>query len=113
ARRSHGEVAAARGKGETRTSVGLGSGRQVDLRGVAEESFGGALLYFTGSKEHNVQLRQRALERGWHLNDYGLFEGGEPGRERKGGRVLASATENEIYAGLGLAFTRPEWKSRL
>lgn len=105
---SYDEVAAVLGKGETKTSVELGSGLQVDLRVVAEESFGGALLYFTGSKEHNVQLRQRALERGWHLNDYGLFEGGEPGRERKGGRLLASATEDEIYARLGLAFIPPE-----
>ncbi len=105
---SYDEVAAVLGKGETKTSVELASGLQVDLRVVDEDKFGGALLYFTGSKEHNVELRQRALERGWHLNDYGLFEGGEPGRERRGGRLLASRTEEEIYARLGMAFVPPE-----
>jgi len=102
------EVASVLGRGETKTSVELKSGLQVDMRVVAEEHYGGALLYFTGSKEHNVQLRQRALERGWHLNDYGLFEGGEPGRERKGGRLLASRTEEEIYERLGMAWVPPE-----
>ena len=102
------EVAAVLGKGETKTSVELKSGLQVDLRVVDEDKFGGALLYFTGSKEHNVELRQRALERGWHLNDYGLFEGGEPGKERKGGKLLASRTEEEIYERLGMAWVPPE-----
>lgn len=105
---SYDEVSAVLGKGETKTSVELSSGLQVDLRVVDEDKFGGALLYFTGSKEHNVELRQRALERGWHLNDYGLFEGGEPGRERRGGRLLASRTEEEIYAKLGMAWVPPE-----
>src|SRR5690606_26523648 len=86
----------------------LGSGLQVDLRVVAADRFGGALLYFTGSKEHNVELRQRSLERGWHLNDYGLFEGGEPGKDRVGGKLLASETEADIYARLGMAFVPPE-----
>ncbi len=102
------EVATVLGRGETKTSVELGSGLQVDLRVVAADRFGGALLYFTGSKEHNVELRQRSLERGWHLNDYGLFEGGEPGKDRVGGKLLASETEADIYARLGMAFVPPE-----
>lgn len=96
------------GSGETKTSVVLGNELQVDLRVVAPESFGAALLYFTGSKEHGVALRQRALERGWHLNEYGLFEGGAPGRERAGGRRLGGASEEEIYGLLDLAFIPPE-----
>ncbi len=96
------------GQGETKTSVELGNGLQVDMRIVEAESFGAALLYFTGSKEHGVALRQRALERGWHLNEYGLFEGGEPGRERVGGKRLGGASEEEIYALLDMATVPPE-----
>lgn len=96
------------GKGETKTSVELGNGLQVDMRIVEAESFGAALLYFTGSKEHGVALRQRALERGWHLNEYGLFEGGEPGRERVGGKRLGGASEEEIYALLDMVTVPPE-----
>ncbi len=96
------------GQGETKTSVELGNGLQVDMRIVEPESFGAALLYFTGSKEHGVALRQRALERGWHLNEYGLFEGGEPGRERVGGKRLGGASEEEIYQLLDMAAVPPE-----
>lgn len=101
------EVREVLGSGETKTSVLLASGLQVDLRTVAAESFGAAQLYFTGSKEHNVALRQRALERGWHLNEYGLFDGGKPGKAREGGTRLAGADEAEVYARLGLAFIPP------
>ncbi len=102
------EVGTVIGKGETKTSVELASGLQVDLRTVEGASFGAALLYFTGSKEHNVELRQLALDRGWHLNEYGLFEGGAPGKDRPGGNRLAGATEEELYELLGLAFVPPE-----
>ena len=102
------EVASVLGKGETKTSVELHQGLQVDLRTVEEDSFGAAVLYFTGSKEHNVQLRQLALDRSWHLNEYGLFAGGEPGKDRPGGKRLAGATEEEVYAHLGLAYVPPE-----
>jgi len=102
------EVAAVLGTGETKTSVDLRSGLQVDLRTVEEASYGAAVLYFTGSKEHNVELRQLALDKGWHLNEYGLFAGGSAGKDRPGGKRLAGATEEEIYAGLGLAFVPPE-----
>jgi DNA polymerase (family 10) len=85
--------------GPTRTTVVLRSGLQVDLRVVPDASYGAALMYFTGSKAHNIALRGLAIERGWKLNEYGLFEG-----ERR----IAGATEEEIYERLGLAFVPPE-----
>jgi DNA polymerase (family 10) len=85
--------------GPTRTTVILRSGLQVDLRVVPAPSFGAALLYFTGSKAHNIALRSLASNHGWKLNEYGLFEGS---------RRIAGKTEMEIYARLGLAFVPPE-----
>ncbi|MFA6139229.1 MAG: DNA polymerase/3'-5' exonuclease PolX [Hyphomicrobium sp.] len=85
--------------GPTRTTVILRSGLQVDLRVVPAPSFGAALLYFTGSKAHNIALRSLASNHGWKLNEYGLFEGS---------RRIAGKTEMEIYAKLGLAFVPPE-----
>src|SRR5262249_59452236 len=70
------EVAQVLGRGDTKASVRSADGFQVDLRVVPEASFGAALLYFTGSKAHNVALRQRALKRGWKLNEYGLLRDG-------------------------------------
>lgn len=102
------EVATVLASGPTKTSVELFNGLQIDLRLVEAERFGAALLYFTGSKEHGVALRQRALERGWHLNEYGLFDGGEPGKDRAGGTLLAAAEEHEIYEALGLPYIEPE-----
>ncbi len=72
---------------------------QIDLRVVPAESFGAALQYFTGSKEHNVRLRELALRAGWKLNEWGLFEGD---------RRIAGATEEEIYSKLGLPFIPAE-----
>lgn len=86
-------------QGDTRASVALTSGLQVDLRVVPAASFGAALLYFTGSKAHNIRLRTRAIERGLKLNEYGLFDGR---------RAVAGTTEESIYAALGLAFIPPE-----
>lgn len=88
-------------RGDTRTTVVLRSGLQVDLRAVAEDSFGAALLYFTGSKAHNVALRGRAIARGFKLNEYGLFSGS---------RRIAGATEEGVYERLGLAFVPPEMR---
>ncbi len=85
--------------GRTRTAVVLRSGLQVDIRAVPEQSYGAALLYFTGSKAHNIALRGLANEHGWKLNEYGLFSGK---------RRIAGATEEEIYKKLGLAFIPPE-----
>lgn len=85
--------------GSARAAVMLRSGLQVDLRVVPPESYGSALLYFTGSKAHNIALRSLALRRGWKLNEYGLFSDA---------RRIAGATEEEIYERLGLAFIPPE-----
>lgn len=79
--------------GLSRTTVILRSGLQVDLRVVAEESYGAALMYFTGSKAHNIALRNLANERGWKLNEYGLFDG-----ERR----IAGHSEEETYKKWGL-----------
>ena len=87
--------------GENKVSVLLGNGLQVDVRMLAKENFGAALLYFTGSKAHNVGLRGRALDSGWTLNEYALTT-------VKGGKVVASKTEQEIYAQLGLDYIEPE-----
>jgi DNA polymerase (family 10) len=87
--------------GENKVSVLLGNGLQVDVRMLAKENFGAALLYFTGSKAHNVGLRGRALDMGWTLNEYALTT-------LKGGRVVAGRTEEEIYAKLGLDYIEPE-----
>jgi DNA polymerase (family X) len=85
--------------GPTRTAVRLRSGLQIDIRAVPDESYGAALLYFTGSKAHNIALRGLANARDWKLNEYGLFAGK---------RRIAGATEEEVYAKLGLAFIPPE-----
>jgi len=84
--------------------VSLRSGIGVDLRVVPEESYGAALHYFTGSKEHNVALRDRAKRQGWKLNEYGLFAGD---------KVLASHTEEEIFAKFGLPWIPPELRENL
>lgn len=89
------------GRGDTRSSVRLANGLQVDLRLVPRESFGAALLYFTGSKEHNIELRKLALEQGMSLNEYGLTR-------EKSGTTVAGRTEQEIYRALGLGWIPPE-----
>ncbi len=89
------------GRGKTKSSVLLTSGLQVDLRIVTAESFGAALLYFTGSKNHNIELRKIAIRKGWKLNEYGLFLISD-------GRKIAGKTEKEIYEKLGVKFLSPE-----
>ena len=86
-------------KGPTRSTVILRNDLQVDLRSVAKESYGSALHYFTGSKAHNIKIRKMAVERGWKINDYGIFEG----EKRLGGE-----NEEEIYQRLGLCYIAPE-----
>jgi DNA polymerase (family X) len=88
------------GRGERKTSVVTRRGMQVDLRVVEKHQLGAALLYFTGSKGHNIKLRMRALARGLTLNEYGLSE-------LEGGKVVASHTEADIYAALGLPWIPP------
>ena len=88
--------------GDTRGSVILRSGLQVDLRIVPEESYGAALVYFTGSKEHNIRLRQRALDRGLSISEYGVFEA------REDGRWKAGREEADVYEAVGLPYILPE-----
>ncbi|MEM4648220.1 MAG: DNA polymerase/3'-5' exonuclease PolX [Candidatus Pacearchaeota archaeon] len=87
-------------KGPTKTMVRLKIGLDVDLRVVEKESFGAALAYFTGSKDHNIQMRELAIKKGWKLNEYGLFD--------KNGKRIAGETEEEIYEKLGLQWIPPE-----
>jgi len=89
--------------GDTKSSVVVARGLQIDLRVVPPRSWGAALLYFTGSKEHNVRLRGYALRRKLLLNEYGLFRVGE-----EKGDPIASLTEEEIYAALGMDWIPPE-----
>ena len=88
------------GRGAAKTSIVTRRGTQVDLRVVTPPQLGAALLYFTGSKGHNIKLRQRALARGLTLNEYALSE-------IDGGRVVASETEEQVYAALGLPWIPP------
>jgi len=89
------------GKGPTKSSVILKSGVQVDLRVVEEDEYWTALMYFTGSKDHNIALRRRALERNWRLNEYGLVD-------LATGKKLPGASEQELYVTLGLPYIEPE-----
>ncbi|HET9086910.1 MAG TPA: DNA polymerase/3'-5' exonuclease PolX [Acidobacteriaceae bacterium] len=93
-------------KGQNKVSFHLRHGLQVDVRMLPEESFGAALQYFTGSKMHNVAIRQRALKRGYTLNEYALAR-------LEDGVVLPSGTEEEIYAALGIAWIPPELREGL
>ncbi|MFN5284863.1 MAG: DNA polymerase/3'-5' exonuclease PolX [Planctomyces sp.] len=86
-------------RGETKQRVRLVSGIELDLRVVPEESFGAAMQYFTGSKEHNVVLRQRAKDLGLKINEYGVFRGDE---------TVAGRTEEDVYAAVGLPWIPPE-----
>jgi DNA polymerase (family 10) len=95
------EVSNVLAEGKTKSSVILSNGMQIDLRVVKAESFGAALHYFTGSKEHNVMIRDIAKQRGLKVNEYGLFDGE---------KMLAGKTEEEIYKKLGYQFIPPEMR---
>jgi len=94
-------------RGDTKTSIRGPSNLQVDLRVVGAASFGAALQYFTGSKEHNVRLRGRARERGLSINEYGVFRLAADGGGATGGS-LAGRTEQEVYAAVDLPWIPPE-----
>jgi DNA polymerase (family 10) len=87
-------------KGETKSSVLSRTGPQVDLRVVPPEAWGAALIYFTGSKAHNIRIREMAVRRGLKLNEYGLFRA-------KTGRLVVAGTEEEVYERLGLPWIPP------
>jgi DNA polymerase (family X) len=86
-------------RGDTKQRVRLKSGVEMDLRVVADSSYGAALQYFTGSKEHNVVVRQRAKDLGLKVNEYGVFQGDDQ---------IAGATEEDVYAALDLPWIPPE-----
>lgn len=89
------------GKGKTKSSVRMDSGFNMDLRILPSQSYGAALQYFTGSKEHNIVLRRLAKEKGWKLSEYGLFQGE---------KMIAGNDEKEIYEKLGLQWIPPEMR---
>ena len=88
-------------KGDTKSSILLKTGKQVDLRVVDDKCFGAALQYFTGNKDHNVKLRTLAINKGLKLSEYGLF------RKNK---LVAGKTEQEVYAALGMGYIEPEMR---
>ena len=88
-------------KGQTKSSILLKNNLQVDCRVLDEKSYGAALNYFTGSKEHNVALREIAIKKGYKLSEYGLFD-------RKTERFVCGRTEDEVYKKLGLHYIPPE-----
>jgi DNA polymerase (family 10) len=100
---AHGWIEKVEMAGETRATVVLGSGLQVDLRVVAPEAYGAALVYFTGSKEHNVKLRRRAVEQGLRISEYGVFKEPE-------GEWIAGREEEDVYKAVGLAWIPPEMR---
>ena len=99
------EVEHVYGKGETKTIVRLKIGLDADLRVVEPVSYGAAVQYFTGSKEHNIALREIAIKKGYKLNEYGLFSSGG------GDRMIAGRDEKEIYEKLGLMWMPPELRT--
>lgn len=103
---SHAAIDRVLAQGDTKASVLLNYGIQADLRVVANLEFPFALCYFTGSKEHNVALRGRALQNGWTLNEYRL--GPEPGSKRVPKLIPEIQTEADLYRALGLAYIPPE-----
>lgn len=99
------EVAEVTGKGETKSSVRLEGGLQADLRVVAPKTFPFTLHHFTGSKDHNVKMRQRALSRGWSLSEWGLHPGDENDTEREAIEEIGS--EEALFEKLGLFYIPP------
>ena len=95
-------------KGETKSSVLLEGGIQSDLRVVSDSEYASALMYFTGSKDHNIVMRQRAIDRGLRLNEYGLFRSKEETRDPK--LLVKCRTEEDIFEKLGLRYIPPEMR---
>ena len=95
------EIKEVTAKGPAKTSVALKIGMDCDLRVFEEKSFGAAMLYFTGSKEHNIEVRKIAIKKGYKLNEYGLF---------KDDTLIAGKSEEEIYEKLGMQYIPPEMR---
>ena len=102
--RAYGQIEKILMAGDTRSTVVLGSGLQVDLRAVPPDCYGAALVYFTGSKEHNVKLRRRAVERGLRISEYGVF------RADQEDECIAGKEEADVYATVGLPWIPPEMR---
>jgi DNA polymerase (family X) len=102
------EVLSVIARGETKASVLLEGGIQADLRVVSDAEFSSALMYFTGSKQHNIVMRQRAIDRGLRLNEYGLFRSQTETRDPN--LLLPCQTEEDIFQNLGLSFVPPEMR---
>jgi DNA polymerase (family 10) len=97
------DVSRVLGKGNKKATIEFENGFQADLRVIQKKSWGAALQYFTGDKAHNIKVRKIAIEKGWKLNEYGLFD--------KKGKYIAGKTEEEIYKKLGMDCPPPEIRS--
>jgi DNA polymerase (family 10) len=97
---THPSVARVIAKGDTKSSIVTELGLQVDLRVIPEEAWGAAMIYFTGSKPHNIRIREMAVRQGLKLSEYGLFDA-------KTGDLLAAETEESVYARLGMTYIEP------
>ncbi|MGM0716656.1 MAG: helix-hairpin-helix domain-containing protein [Halobacteriota archaeon] len=106
----HDDVDEILSRGESKASIVVSGDLQMDLRIVSNEEYGAALVYFTGSKDHNITLRNRAIDRGWKLNEYGLFDTGEANTRsgQRAGDPIASESEEAVYAALDLTWIPPE-----
>ena len=96
--------------GATKSLVRLKSGLDCDIRVVPEESYGAALNYFTGSKDHNVELRKIAIKKGLKLSEYGLFRASPGAGRPRGKKQVAGRTEADLYKALGLRYIEPEMR---
>lgn len=108
---THEDVKEVLARGATKASVVVSGGLQMDLRLVEGSEYGAAIVYFTGSKDHNIALRNRAIDRDWKLNEYGLFDVRDVDDDRSGQRVgdrITGETEEGIYDALDLSWIPPE-----
>jgi DNA polymerase (family 10) len=110
---SHPDVAEVLAQGETKSSVVLKSGINCDLRVVDDSEFPFALAYFTGSKEHNIEMRSLAKKFGWSLNEYGFSELGAEEKRGKAKRIVRCKDEEDIFKALGLSFIPPELRENM
>lgn len=110
---SHDDVAKVIARGETKSSVLLKTGINCDLRVVDDNEFPFALAYFTGSKEHNVEMRSMAKKFGWSLNEYGFSALGDIEKRGKAKRIVKCKNEEDIYRALGLSYVPPELRENM
>jgi DNA polymerase (family 10) len=110
---SHPDVAEVLAQGETKSSVVLKSGINCDLRVVDDSEYPFALAYFTGSKEHNIEMRSLAKKSGWSLNEYGFSELGAEEKRGKAKRIVRCKDEEDIFKALGLSFIPPELRENM